>query len=682
MRIPANVSTVEATSDPPEMAYFASFASRSVFGPFLLRLRTLIVVSERNLEHLPACLAQNLSSDKTGDAMTSGSLEKTYGSSTTNLEAQELLKARPGGIISPNRHLKFECFGYFEDSNSNTMALLKKWGLSGDGNVVEALSDGPSASTSSVVKLVQERMPPPEVIDFLVQYFVSDLNWMKQVVHGPSFLTLYHQWRAKSDGLSATDLELLVLVLRMCSYAAQFLPSPSYTIDSVRGVALSEIRSTCSDLADGLAKECLTIGKRGSLIRVQHVILHALKLQCEGRTDKFWEGIAHASHAAQKAGIHTNSTSPGDYGDTMVEKEMRQRTLCVLYAIDSQLSRQLDRLPFLPDNLLSEISPQLNLESRLGGMGLDHEAPNIFTERLMQAQLGRFWRSLQLTWSSHVVSDPADAERRYEKFCAEFLSTLSPAFALQPDTKWDRHIPELAMQRQLLYIAIFDSICWNFRPLMMLDSSHTATFPPYKKVLHQSQKRRMAIAALKVLEAVSSLHSLFSGSYTRMSAIIFNTFEPTVLLLCLTLDDDFPFNQEDDSSDILGLRMDRLTRHETIQAAEKALHRLQKLAEVSEQASTGAQIIAQLLAKAANENKVLESPFPPNPTRRSQWSRTFLGPGVYDNPASWQSSNQPSEESSSMSRSNAEMMQEDLSYNGLQIDELLFPITDSDVHNI
>lgn len=235
-------------------------------------------------------------------------------------------------------------------------------------------------------------------------------------------------------------------------------------------------------------------------------------------------------------------------------------------------------------------------------------APDIFTERLMQVQLGRFWR--QFASRRDCNYDPTAGEERYDKFCTEYIPTLHAAFALdRPNTMWDDALPKLPMQRQLLHIAIFDSVCWNFRPLLLLKPDYVASLPPYKRVLLQSQKRRLGMAALKELEAVTSLHLMFGGSSTRFAAIIFNTFEATILLLCLCTHVDFPFDQADENTDVLGIHA-KLTYRRAMQASEQAIGRLQILAQLSDMAASGAQVAAQLLAKAA-KRKQSSSPAPP-----------------------------------------------------------------------
>ena len=160
---------------------------------------------------------------------------------------------------------------------------------------------------------------------------------MEQFVHTPGFLMHYEQWWLKDRPLSIADIEFAILILRICLYAAQCLPSPSHTIDRISALTLPGIRNVCTEVGNSLAKACVALDWKGSLVRVQHLLLAAIKSSSEGRTDQFWEGIASASQAAQKAGIQRDSSDPGNYSWEL-EKEVRRRVFCSLYILDRCLS--------------------------------------------------------------------------------------------------------------------------------------------------------------------------------------------------------------------------------------------------------------------------------------------------------------------------------------------------------
>ena len=224
--------------------------------------------------------------------------------------------------------------------------------------------------------------------------------------------------------------------------------------------------------------------------------------------------------------------------------------------------------------------------------------PDRFTERLLQVRLARFWRSFGPFQSAEY--DSVKAEERYERFCSEELTNLPSVFALQPNNESHKHSSVLSQQRQLLHMMIFDSICWNFRPLLLLESSQALSLSMYKQVLLCTQKKSLAVAALNGLEAVSALHGMQGASHTRCPSIIFHTFESAMLLASLCIDPDFPDIDcigppRAIPMDPLALGLVCLTREGCIRAAYNALSRLQMLAEISSMAGAGAQILSRLL---------------------------------------------------------------------------------------
>ncbi|KAL7623510.1 hypothetical protein AAE478_007193 [Parahypoxylon ruwenzoriense] len=358
----------------------------------------------------------------------------------------------------------------------------------------------------------------------------------------------------------------------------------------------------CDEIGNNLAAICRKFDARGSLLRVQHLAFTGLRSQCEGKTNGFWETLNCAIRVAQWVGIDRDSkTSTTQGGMHELENEMRRRTFCNLYIWDSSLSRQLDRIPFLPDNLSNESLPRMRLGSDID----DVDAPEDFTERILQARLATFWRSFGPRQGTEY--DLTIAEERYQRFCSEFLSTLPPAFALPPNREWDDRLPMLPLQRQLLHMKIFDSICWNFRPILLIKPYHILNLPHYKRVLLSSQKKTLAVAALSVLEVVSALHSMLGASHTRFAGIIFHTFEAAVLLVSLCMDHDFPDEGGErrpsapSIADPVGGGA-AVTRDRCMEVAQDALGRLRMLAEVSNMAEAGARTLADILDKAAGEH--------------------------------------------------------------------------------
>jgi hypothetical protein len=156
---------------------------------------------------------------------------------------------------------------------------------------------------------------------------------MEQVVYAPWFLGAYQKWWTLRRLSLVFDVEFVVLFLRICGYASQFLPSPSHTIDRIRGIPLHDIRNQCHDIAENLATICERLDARGTLLRVQHLSFLGLQRQCEGRTNAFWETLSSAARVAQRIGLH-RGRAVLNAGLHEVDMEIRCRMFCNLYIWD------------------------------------------------------------------------------------------------------------------------------------------------------------------------------------------------------------------------------------------------------------------------------------------------------------------------------------------------------------
>jgi len=155
---------------------------------------------------------------------------------------------------------------------------------------------------------------------------------MEQLVYVPWFLGQYQKWWKLGRLSLVNDVEFVVLFLRMCAYASQFLPSPAYTVDRVRGMPLTEIRDACDDIADKLANICERLNTRGTLLRVQQLSFLGLQRQCEGRINAFWEALSNAVRVAQRIGLHRGRAALREMHE--FEQELRCKVYCNLYIWD------------------------------------------------------------------------------------------------------------------------------------------------------------------------------------------------------------------------------------------------------------------------------------------------------------------------------------------------------------
>ena len=243
----------------------------------------------------------------------------------------------------------------------------------------------------------------------------------------------------------------------------------------------------------------------------------------------------------------------------------------------------------------------------------DPDAPDAFTERSLEARLLRTWASIvppkKVDKSAY---DPYVVEEQYEKLRREYVLTLQPAFKLdEPDTKWDRMLPMLVRQRQLLRISVFTLLCQLFRPLLTLKADQVEAMPQYKRDLLFAQRNHLTNAATSLLESVACLHDNMGGNQTKFFLLSFCTFEPAMLLGMHLLGFETSLGlfaqapESDVSKDpqrnrvafptatrkapVGGLDMERCRMH-----IKTALRRLNMLCEVSVIASIGAHYLGQL----------------------------------------------------------------------------------------
>ncbi|KAI0103932.1 hypothetical protein GGR51DRAFT_561312 [Nemania sp. FL0031] len=502
-----------------------------------------------------------------------------------------------------------ERFGYLESSDTNILALVREFG--GDDDKIHYNLSLVSQDDAVEVKAVVDTIPGRRVLDFLTQFFVSEVSWIDHLIHPPWFLERYRHWWDTDSASCVDHVEFLVLILRTCSYATQFLPCPYYTLDRINGLSLVEISKTCDEAAGRLMAIMRRYDSRGSWVRVQHAILLALKCQTEGRMEDCDAALSYAILVAQKNGMHEDRLLPGLRLNEL-NQEIRRRTYCYLYIWDTHLAKMLDRKPLLQNATPEKVWTKMQLvyskeaiddDDADSGLG----APDEYMERTLQARMATFWRYVHSSRGEEY--DMVIAEEIYEQFCTEFIVTLPPSFALKPNQAWDKRHKKLPLLRQLLHISIFDWLCWHFRPLLLHRLDNGQKNQPYKRLLLSSQKRSLAVAALQVLCSVGTLHRLLGGSHTRFTGIITPTFEAAVILACLYLDPNFPDDnnlhaseisvEESTSNDPLHMHFAKVTRPICFQVVQDALGRLRMLAEVSSVAEVGAQSLGQLMEKMA-----------------------------------------------------------------------------------
>lgn len=174
-------------------------------------------------------------------------------------------------------------------------------------------------------------------MDCLVQNFFKEVNWIYETMHSSTFLTRYESWWTMLAVNQIEEVEFCVLLLRICAYSAQFLPSRAYTADTICGVSITSIREHCCRVANTLSRVFEFIGGPRSLTSVQHLSFAACYLMNEGRMKDAWYVISDAIRLAQDLGMHLEvtaaiTTTRSHFNE--LEKEIRRRAFWNLYIWD------------------------------------------------------------------------------------------------------------------------------------------------------------------------------------------------------------------------------------------------------------------------------------------------------------------------------------------------------------
>lgn len=275
------------------------------------------------------------------------------------------------------------------------------------------------------------------------------------------------------------------------------------------------------------------------------------------------------------------------------------------------LSLALDRLPCIPDEFCTVAFPKMRLAPGID----DLNAPDVFSERLLQARLMKDWYAVIHLGSTRTSGyDPGAAEEQYERLRRDFVFSLPDAFALiEPNKDWDSQLPMLVRQRQLLRISVFALLCQLFRPLLQLSASQMEDMLQYKRDLVLAHRDHLLRAAVSLLDSISCLHELMGGNQNRFFLLSFYTFEPAMLLGMQllgaesskrTLSQARAPNECKDLWKSTGVTNDAgmahidVTSHSQCRTyIDKALKRLNVLREVSAIADLGARKLDQVTAK-------------------------------------------------------------------------------------
>ncbi|KAL8750034.1 MAG: hypothetical protein Q9199_007323, partial [Rusavskia elegans] len=509
--------------------------------------------------------------------------------------------------------------GYLQNNADKLLGYLKTMDLYNDNDLESTSSASSPPKITSEVSELLSKVPHRTVTDILIQHFLTEANWIYEMVDPTTFLGRYDDWWSHPCR-NVQDVEFAALLLRLCSYTAQFLPSQSYTADTILGVSLSTIRQDCDATANALASTQFLKSSSGSIVQIHQLFFRACYLKNEGDTKGSWDVLSEAIREAQELGLHSDLRKGQGKFTSEYDVEMGKRTYWNLWLWDEFMSIILGRWPLIPDQRCTVSLPH----AAVGTTAPDINAPDTFCERRLQIQLTKLAAELLSSTDGTQTTDPAIIDKYVKRFYAEMIDTLPAAFRIHdPELKWDHDLPNLKRQREIFRISIFATLCSLLKPLILTPTNKAQAANASGKKLVARLKITLIEAIIELLDSVGRLHTLMGGKQNRFFLLSLFTFHSAALLgMCLlSLESNLKATKQGATpKSTKGQPTD--LQHYSEQGRKRmelSITRLSMLSEVSSIARTGLMLLQKIMAKLDDQksSKALKEAAPQGVKRKA-----------------------------------------------------------------
>ncbi|MCJ1377220.1 hypothetical protein MMC17_000312 [Xylographa soralifera] len=479
---------------------------------------------------------------------------------TNNSSRQFLLSQTPEKLTD---HLCTEenfldSLGYSGNDPGNLLGYLKNLNVSEDHEASHKASSGdvPIYLTLELSDALKQ-MPDRAITDILIQHFLSEANWLYEMIYPTTFLERYNAWWSRPCQ-TLDELEFAVLLLRLCAYSSQFLPSKNYTAETILSTPIGTIREQ----------------DKPSITCVHQLFFAACYLKNEGKVKESWNMLGEAIREAYDMGLHLDVPRCNGKTLSQYELEMGKRTYWYLWLWDNDIQN-----PTSTD-----------------------DAPYGFCERVLQIKLTKLTSELLSSNGGKPSSDPVTTESHIRRL-QEFIDLLPPAFGLvDPDRRWDTVHPAIERQREMLKISVYASICFFLRPFVMNSTSRRQTLTRAEGDLIAKHRLRLVNTIVALLDSVARLHDLMGGKQNRFFMLSFLTLEPAALLAVYLISSEANATTRTQRKKKNFEAEDVLKRKYYWEKLEEALGRLEMLSEVSSIARNGVKLLKKLMAKSQKQD--------------------------------------------------------------------------------
>lgn len=204
------------------------------------------------------------------------------------------------------------------------LSSLEKQTLRDDSGLSSAARLEPRRSRSEVLKLFPRR----PVVDFLIQHYLSNINWLFERIHPPTFSETYRTWWSKLSDYNDEDIQFGVFVLRICCMSVQFLPHPDWPTDGLFDVSLDAMESRCNAAACKLDSYQ---PRSPSSLRIEQLLLYVSTLVNSGNTAEAYAILAESVKEGQEINLFLEEKWPPM---SEFDKEMLRKTYWNLFMWD------------------------------------------------------------------------------------------------------------------------------------------------------------------------------------------------------------------------------------------------------------------------------------------------------------------------------------------------------------
>ncbi|PGH11770.1 hypothetical protein AJ79_04671 [Helicocarpus griseus UAMH5409] len=449
---------------------------------------------------------------------------------------------RSTGDLSPPSSTRSATDEYAEQSDSEILESLGYVTGSASPLAREVLGTSPSENSfflpSGIGKAthdprrnrdaILDLFPDRHVVDFLIQYFLQEVNWIYETTYPPTFMERYTSWWLQTTYQESDDIQFGILILRLCLCSIQLLPHPNYPHEGTLQCSLKELEMQCQNAANALDS---FRPRHTSLTRIQHLFYYASFHTNESNLRESWIVLSDVVKEAHMLELHLENPK---VKVTEFEMEMRRRIFGTIYMWDKLMSVLQGHWPLIPDVYCDVDLPRDALPAAPSVPG----APTPFTDRIIQMRLSRLLSAQNAREErKSKVPNPASILATADTINTEIVSTLPAPYRLSDfDEQFDAILPSIPLKREQLRVVIIGALATAHRPFTGL--LHEPNFTDLSSAKEQKTafklQRNLIEYSMDIIQSTIRLADMLPGGSKRLFLINLVALESSVVLgLCL-----------------------------------------------------------------------------------------------------------------------------------------------------